>query len=394
MPCVWKLPVNAKITLVVLCRPLTFLVAFSYSLLALATSTFYSLSGLEPLECRCPTADKSPRTRPRPVPITSVPPSPTNPKPLTPLETFSSFVTSFRPHPRPPPVARRGSHNKNLPYPTHELDQVEEEEDGEEMDFDREGIPGLTPDGSEGDDTSSVDTLDDIHVDVAAPSKKARSKGLMMLSNLRWKKNSSPEEASQVRSRSSSSADSAKSTSSTTSPNSEHPPILPSKSLLKTNPARPRSATSASTTTRSVRFTGRRQTSLDSVSSTESLEGPVLKSRKPLAITTSSQPHSLLTKTSFRSLSPLTRSPVTTPEPSPPSSPRLASCPFSKHITTRLQRSHSLDSPNSSSSRGRRTRSVSPLPELAPRLRRGVSASDKMGLDSSGSSGLSLDDLL
>lgn len=388
--CVFSLPVNAKITLVVLCRPLTFLVALSYSLLALATSTFYSLSGLEPIECRCPTADKSPRTRPRPIPQTSVPPSSTNPKPLTPLETFSSFVaSSFRPLPRPPPVARRGSHNKNLPYPTHELDQVEEEEDGEGMD---EGVPALTPDGSEGDDASSVDTLDDMHVNDTVPSKKARSKGLKMLSNLRWKKNSSSDEASQSRSRSLTSQDSLKSTSSTISPCSEHPPPLPSKPSLKENCSRPRSATSSSTTTRSVHFTGRRQTSLDSVSSTESnesLETPVLRSRKPLSISTSSQPHSLLTKTSFRSLSPLTRSPITTPEPSPPSSPRLASCPFSKHIATRLQRSHSLDSPNASSHRGRRTRSVSPLPEL----RRGVSTSE-VGLDSTGSSGLSLNDLL
>lgn len=391
VPCL-HLPVNARISLVALCRPLTFLVALSFSLLAFATSTFYSLSGLDPLECRCPTADKSPRTRPRPR-STSVPPIPPAPTHPSPLESFSSFVTSsFRPH-RPPPVARRGSGNKISPYPLHELDEVAEEEDGEEAEENGEfDEPGLTPDVSEGDDSSSLETLDDHHAHVVAPNKKPRSKGFRMLSNLKWKKNSS-EEGSMARQGSTSSTDSQRATSMIPSPNSDFSPVTPS-AFVSTS-SRPRSATSSSATPRTVRFSGRKQTSLDSVSSTdsnESLEGPGIRSRKPLSVSTSSaQAHPLLSKASFRSLSPLSRSPITTPEPSPPPSPKSTSCPFSRHIATRLQRSHSLDSP---SQKSRKTRSVSPLPKPAPQLRRGSSAIEGLGLDSTGSSGLKLDDLL
>ncbi|GAA5965142.1 hypothetical protein JCM3765_002854 [Sporobolomyces pararoseus] len=412
MPCLVRLPVNADTTLVALCRPITFLVALSFSLVAFAYSSFLNLFDLSPLECRCPNADKSPRTRPRPqsLPQSPTPPlsasaSPSSkPSPLDSLSSFSSFVAeSFRPR-RPPPVARRGSHNKTLPYPVHELEEVLEEEDGEGMEFrDREELtdgeePGLTPDVSEGEETSSLDTMDEVRTE---SSKKSRTKGLGFLGNLRWKSPSGSQ----------SSSEEPRHPFSSSNTNSDPSHISPPKSAFKSSGPRPRSATSSTTSSRSVHFNPRRQTSLDSVSSSESIETPVgagtnlLRSRKPLTINTSSsssssQPRTLFSKSSFRSISPLSRSPVTTPEPSPPSSPRVGAvsssntCLVAKHLATRLSRSHSLDS-HASSSRGRRQRSGSPLPEpAAPRLRRGMSGSDSLAIDSTGSSHLKLDDLL
>lgn len=423
MPCVWRLPVNADTTLVALCRPITFLVAFSFSLVAFAYSSFLNLLDLSPLECRCPSADKTPRTRPRPQ--TQPPPSAqgapassaslasasARPSPLDSLSSFSSFVAeSFRPR-RPPPVARRGSHNKALPYPVHELDEVLEEEDAEVVETrDRSETdgeePGLTPDVSEGEETSSLETHDDVRTET---SKKSKTKGLAFLGTFRWKKHHSHDGlASPTGSYSSTEVPAHPLLSSDT--HSDSSTISPPKSAFKAAGSRPRSATSSTTSGRSVHFNPRRQTSFDSVSSSESLESPtaegvnVLRSRKPLTINTSaasaSQPRALFGKTSFRSLSPLARSPATTPEPSPPSSPRLGassvsgSCLVAKHLATRLSRSHSLDS-HSSGSRGRRHRSASPLPGSSlPRLRRGTSGSDGLGIDSTGSSGLRLDDLL
>lgn len=408
MPCYWRLPVNADTTLVALFRPITFLSAVIFSLVAFAYSSFLNISGLAPIECRCPTADKSPRTRPRPQTPSSAPPTPPSnpdeslkPSPLESLSSFSSFVAnSFRPR-RPPPVARRGSHNKTLPYPVHELDEVVEEEDGEagsdfrdyrnRVEIER-GVPGLTPDVSEGDDTSSLETMDDCRVEV---SKKTRSKAF--LGNFRWKKNSSDDGTTHSSGSRSPSEEHGHPFS--TPPTSEHPRVSPPKSAFKHSSSRPRSATSSTSSGRSVHFIPRRQTSLDSVSSTESndsLGGPAPRSRKPLSISTSSStshPRTLFSKSSFRSLSPLSRSPVTTPEPSPPTSPRSANCPFSKNLATRLSRSASVDS-HYSNSRGRRNRSGSPSADSVPRLRRGASATDGLGIDSTGSSDLRLDDLL
>ena len=422
MPCLLRLPVNADTTLVALCRPITFLVALSFSLVAFAYSSFLNLFDLSPLECRCPNADKSPRTRPRPqsLPQSSNPPLATSaipsskPSPLDSLSSFSSFVAeSFRPR-RPPPVARRGSHNKSLPYPVHELDEVLEEEDGEGMEF-RERAeltdgeePGLTPDVSEGEETSSLDTMDEARMEA---SKKPRTKGLGFLGNLRWKKQSSDDGLTSP-SGSRSPSEEPKHPFSSSNHNSEPLHVSPPKSAFKSAGPRPRSATSSTTSSRSVHFDPRRQTSLDSVSSNESIDAPVgggtqlLRSRKPLTINTSSsssssQPRTLFSKSSFRSISPLSRSPATTPEPSPPSSPRVGavsnsnSCLVAKHLATRLSRSHSLDSHCSSSTRGRRQRSASPLPEpAAPRLRRGTSGTEGLAIDSTGSSHLRLDDLL
>ncbi|GAA5914294.1 uncharacterized protein JCM6883_001801 [Sporobolomyces salmoneus] len=411
MPCLFRLPVNADTTLVALCRPITFLSALTFAFVAFLYSSFLNISGLAPIECRCSTADKTPRIRPRPPPAHPISASPPSSPALatktsSPLESFSSFSSfvadSFRPR-RPPPVARRGSHKKSLPYPVHELDEVLEEEDVEgteiraSIDSEEGEDPGLTPDVSEGEDTSSVGTMDDVRVET---SKKAKgSKGFF---SLKWKKQSS-EDSSASPSGIDTPSNESKHPLPTSTSNSEAPHVSPPKSAFRTSRVRPRSATSSSTYTRSVHFNPHRQTSLDSASSIETMEhagGGVLRSRKPLSINTStpSQPRSLFNKPSFRSLSPLSRSPVTTPEPSPPTSPRLGSnsagCLVAKHLATRLSRSHSLDS-HSSGSRSRRNRSASPLPEQSiPRLRRGVSATEGLGIDSSGSSDLKLDDLL
>jgi hypothetical protein len=287
------------------------------------------------------------------------------------------------------------------------LDEVLEEEDGETTEF-RDHVetdgeePGLTPDVSEGEETSSVETMDDVRVE---SNKKGKSKGIGFFGNFKWKKQHS-DDSSLSPSGSRSPSDEGSHPFSSSTPNSESSHVSPPKSAFKAAGSRPRSATSSTTSGRSVHFIPRRQSSLDSVSSTDSNEslggggGNVLRSRKPLTINTStssssSQPRTLFSKTSFRSLSPLSRSPATTPEPSPPSSPRIGStssnCVVAKHLATRLSRAHSLDS----HCRGRRTRAVSPLPDtVVPRLRRGMSGSDGLGIDSTGSSDLKLDDLL
>ncbi|GAA6010443.1 hypothetical protein JCM11491_006941 [Sporobolomyces phaffii] len=412
MPCFWRLPVNAHTSLVALCRPITFLSALVFALGAFAVSTFLNISGLAPPECP---HDKSTRTRPRPLshsPTAALPSPPAappavKPSPLESLSSFSSFVAdSFRPH-RPPPVARRGSHNKSLPYPVHELDEVVEEEDGETTEIpdriETDGEePGLTPDVSEGEETSSVETVEDVRVE---HTRKPRAKGVNFFTGFKWRKNSSEDSISSPANPQAPRVESGRASSASPTA-SGHSIVSPPKSAIKHNATRPRSATSSTTSGRSVHFTARRQTSLDSVSSNESNDSlaagggasHVLRSRKPLSINTSSTPsqaRTLFSKSSFRSLSPLSRSPVTTPEPSPPSSPRTlsANCPFQKHIATRLNRSHSVDS-HSNPSRGRRTRATSPTPHSAPRLRRGMSASEGLGIDSTGSSDLKLDDLL
>ncbi|GAA5839204.1 hypothetical protein JCM3766R1_003138 [Sporobolomyces carnicolor] len=429
MPCLLRLPVNADTTLVALCRPITFLSAVVFALGAFAYSTFLNVSGLAPIECRCPNADKGPRTRPRPRATPprspSSPPPPPEPSAIDSLSSFSSFVAaSFRPR-RPPPVARRGSHNKTLGgYPVHQLDDLVEEEDMDPVpttttttttdrpDTDGED-PGLTPDVSEGEETASVETVDD------PPYRRTnKPRAVAFFGGFKWKRRHSDD-----------------GTASPVSPSDEVAAVSPPKSAFKHSPTgstRPRSATSSTTTssgsTRSVHFSPRRQTSLDSVSSTDSIEPTpavavvhptLLRSRKPLSINTSTsspssqhataQSRSLFTKPSFRSLSPLSRSPATTPDPSPPSSPRVgpssgthtsatagAPCLIAKHLATRLARSHSLDSASSGRPRGRSTRSLSPLPDPAAalRLRRGVTLGHegRLGLDSTGSSDLRLDD--
>ncbi|GAA6061615.1 hypothetical protein JCM10212_000957 [Sporobolomyces blumeae] len=434
MPYSFRLPGNASGFVVLVRRPVTFLVAVLFSLAALITSTFYTLSGLTPPDCPCCPLDDFPRTRTRPTPhpelttskhrVESTPSKveSTAPKP-TALESLSSFVAaSFRPH-RPPPVARRGSHTKGISFPAHELDEVVEEEPEElpptvaRSDDDE---PALTPDGgSEVETLSEVETMEDTpyEPDRTVAAKKDKPKGLSILTSWRWKIGSGNGSATSKHSVSPS--DESSPTLSPTSSPSDRSGAAPTKSIVKHDAGRPRASTTstASSVSRSVRFTGRRQVSLDSVSSTESLpppalfdsptDGPNLRSRKPLSGSTStpsSASGTLFSKPSLRSLSPLSRSPVTSPEPSPPSSPRLghSNSPFARcAIATRLARSHSIDSPGSSCSKrsGRhRARSVSPGPGKLPmpRLKRGSSHGEGsgVGLDSTGSSGLHLDDLL
>ncbi|GAA5935987.1 uncharacterized protein JCM15063_002670 [Sporobolomyces koalae] len=388
MPCLFRLPVNADTTLVALCRPFTFIVALGYALFAFAYSSFLNISGLAPIECRCPHADKTPRTRPRPVVPSPIPePTPATPAPAA-LQnvpfSFSSFVESLRPR-RPPPVARRGSHNKALPYPVHELDEVVEEEDGEET-VDN-SLPALTPDvseGSEGEDESSVNTIDDAHAESDKPHRKGKSKKLHILTNLRWRRSGSVTSTSQDGSQ---------------SPSQQSLRLVAPDSAFTSEPqahqsiaTRPRAAT-ASSGCRAVRFTPHRQSSLESISSSDSnhsLDGSGNKvSRKSVASGTSTQPRVLFSKSSLRSHSPLSRSPVSPPEPSPPASPGLPHSSFSQHFATRPLRSHSVDS-QSIGPRGRRTTAE----EKLPRLRRGVSIQEGPSIDSTGSSHLRLDDFL
>ncbi|GAA5970838.1 hypothetical protein JCM21900_000292 [Sporobolomyces salmonicolor] len=421
MPVLLRLPENAKATLVVIRRPITFTIALGFALVAFLTSVFYSFTRLEPLECPCSHSDDQPRTRPRPLP--AAPLTPPRPKRQTALQSLSSFVAaSFRP-PRPPPARRQSARTHSLDYPYHELDEVVEETREEEDEEDAppqqralartpidEGdvAPALTPDGgSEADTTSDVETVEDDDVELAA-RRQERARALTVLTGLRWKRSSTGAATGKAEATSPIEEDESGSPTS----GARHGKAFPCAAALVRRATRPHAATISGSSS-SHRFVPSRHQGAEAVdyfsgspaisptsptsstftsSSTDTIDLPSLRSRKAIPSSTSA----ILARAPFRSLSPLSRSPITSPEPSPPPSPRLIpsrSLSLSR-VLPKPKRANSLKTAPPSS-RGRRSRSVSPLPASMPRLRRGTSAGPGVdGLDPSGSSGLALSDVI
>ncbi|BGP38732.1 hypothetical protein JCM10450v2_002684 [Rhodotorula kratochvilovae] len=441
--CAWlpTLPANARAGLVLLKRPCTFVAALVWAALGVLTALFYSATGLEPPSC---TRDSTPRTRPRPAqPVQARPASPSTAthKPQSTLQSLQSLVTApFRSsasHSARPPPARRHSTRKIGAFAVHELDGVleaREEEDEEEGSadiapdahaHDRERTPSLTRDsGSSDDAVSEADTLVNSEVvDDAAGARAAGGKGkgglTILTHSLRWmkppsmaKKDAASAPAAVAESPDGyASADSSASptaSTSTASSSSRKPPCpikaLRNRACTVSHPPRrpsPRSAEGprrvasegkdyfshppdSPSTAPSDEFAASSPAHLDSPSPADlhaQLAAP--KPRKRAA-----------TSLFFRSLSPLSRSPATTPEPSPPPSPRLGVPPAVCVQRVLPKRTTSVDSePSSASSAGaRKRRGRSPVPERAPPLASRPS-SDAV-VDLRGSSGLALSDVL
>ncbi|BGP14696.1 hypothetical protein JCM10213_006224 [Rhodosporidiobolus nylandii] len=427
-----RLPLNARSSLVVLKRPCTFLLAFAFSLAAFVSSAFFTLTRLQPPSCPCHAdSEVEPRTRPRPAPPS--PPKAHDALPPEPAPTaFDSFFAAFRPkpatHTRPPP-ARRLSTRAVGGFAYHELDELvearEEEELAEREDAvarlvksrtpSLEGVaPALTPDGGSEVDTdlaSEVDTLEDEQGHVSPAAREGRHKSLAVLTGLRFRRTPSTSRKAAA-----------------SSPTAEEPPVSPadsthsapssSKCAIKALRQRQRSATvsgsskpslpsirttpaprrqfsepgpsSPSTTDYFTRSTSSAASSLSSMASSS-----LLHDASPTSSVTSIASHppassaapplhgrkrsvsSLLLRTPFRSLSPLSRSPLTSPEPSPPPSPTINAGFAAVAGAVKPSR--------------RRGRSPGPLAQAPPLSRR---VSDGAGADLTGASGLVLSDLL
>ncbi|GAA6050932.1 hypothetical protein JCM3770_002544 [Rhodotorula araucariae] len=451
--CAWlpTLPANARAGLVLLKRPCTFVAALVWGALGVLAALFYSATGLEPPSCPC---DSTPRTRPRPVQPAAVRPSSPSaaaaPKPQSTLQSLQSLVTApFRASPsfsaRPPP-ARRHSTRKIGAFAVHELDGVleareEEDDDDDEGGApvapearvqDRQRTPSLTRDGSGSSDdaVSEADTLVDPEVveDAAGVRAGAKGKGglTILTHSLRWMKSpsttkkdvaaiavvESPDGYTSPGSSSSpiASASASSTSASSTSASSRKGPCpvkalrnractvsqLPHRPSPRITPG-PRRVTSEgkdyfahspdSPTT---------APSDDSAAPSPVYLGPPSPADLHARLAAPKPRKRAATSLFFRSLSPLSRSPATTPEPSPPPSPRI---PAGASATSAAgmqrifpKRTSSIDSEPSTSSTARNRRGRSPVPEHAPPL--ASRPSSDASVDLRGSSGLALSDVL
>ncbi|GAA5852741.1 hypothetical protein JCM8547_002611 [Rhodosporidiobolus lusitaniae] len=435
MPFCPRLEQNARAVVVLVCRPVTFLMAVVLSVLSLVVSSFFSVTGIAPPSCpHSVCSEDEPRTRPRPAPPAQAIPSAPEPPKRTPLEFV---VAAFsRPATRPPPARRKST--RAVGFDVHELDQLaeareeEEELEREEAEAARAGrlsreeaqrasspdlfAPSLTPDGGSEVDTDGASEVDTLEDDRVGPlSAKEKGKGLSIFTSFTFRRSASGSSSKHASSPISSSPDELSKPASPAS--SIHSGSSTSKAQCPIS-RRKRAATCASTSRPSlpsiVAPPPRRQASnpgppspthsLDqlissgsSSSSSTSTAPSSLFSNAPLTVFPLSSPPlsgntnpssvpgrkrstSSFFRSPFRSLSPLSRSPITTPEPSPPPSPTLG-----PPTSSGLGRVSSFSKKN-------RTRAKSPVPTVRiqdpPELRRRVS--DGQGPDLSGASGLSI----
>lgn len=437
--CSWlpDVPANARAGIVLLKRPCTFVVALVLGAVGALTALFCAVTKFHPPACPC---EETPRTRPRPTPLRPASAEP----PQTTLESLHSLVTApFRPATRRPPPARRHSGRKHGDYPVHELDGVlearEEEEEEAEAATEARGRDGRSSPVREGsDDTSSeADTLVDAD---AAEAMEARAKagkakgvkaGLVVLTHgLRWmtphalahgyghghehahaKKGEAGVVASPVTYDHSESLPSPPSTeipttAAVSSASRKGPcPIKALRHRAATCSHPPRSPSAApALPARRVASDGRDYFSHASGPSSSS--GDTTPSMPDLhVVPTPADVHAHLsapktrkrasTSLFFRSLSPRSRSPATTPEGTPPPSPRLSptehSTSFQPGPRLGVHRASSLDAaPVSVSGNRRRTRS--PAPQRPPLV--ASKPSSNAEIDMRGSSGLALSDVL
>jgi len=425
-----SLPANARAGLVLLKRPCTFVLAFLLGTLGALTALFYAVTNLHPPTC--PSADDTPRTRPRPTrPSPSSSSSPTRADPARPtaLGSLHSLVTApFRPaRPRPPPVHRH-SGRKAGDYAVHELDGVVEAREEEDEADEREGGSRASLSSREGgDETSSeADTLVDAEAVEAMEARstagggggkaKGVKAGLVVLTQgLRWmaplghghahaKKDeapvvASPDAYSTLGSPTLSASESNAASSSSASSTRKAPcPIkaLRHRSATCSHPPRLPSSASAQPSRR-VTSDGRDYFSHSPASATTSSSSSDVPSVADVHAHLAAPKMRKRASTSlfFRSLSPRTRSPATTPEATPPPSPRLSpseasSSSFGAAQIT-VQRAVSLDS-TAKSTCGLKRRSRSPAPQRPPPV--ASRPSSNAIVDMQGSSGLALSDVL
>ncbi|GJN87519.1 hypothetical protein Rhopal_000470-T1 [Rhodotorula paludigena] len=409
--CFASLPANARAGLVLLRRPCVFVLALAVAAFHALLSLFFAATHLEPPSGGCPTrASLSASVKADP--------------PQTALQSLSAFVSSpFRQSASRPPPARRASARKIGQYTVHELDgvvEIAEEDEEARSSFDSERAmrdggrtPSLTHDGSSDDAVSEVETLVDHDADepAAARIKGDRVKGAgltIFTSGFRWKRTGSLTKKDAPSSRASASstdAHSVASSSPTSSAGSGSPTSTSARFKLANCPIHTTKRHRSSTVAHSPR-----------VPSTLPLPDPVRRVTDPHEYALS--PHSSATPSSsrssspslldvhpptslahptgrkraatsfFRSLSPLSRSPLTSPEPSPPPSPRLGATGSAQRVA--LQRKSSLEvTPGSRAPdrRGRSPGSERPPPIASPPLSNAV-------VDLRGSSGLVMSDLL
>ncbi|GAA5950965.1 hypothetical protein JCM8115_005020 [Rhodotorula mucilaginosa] len=387
--CMPALPANTTAGLVALKRPITFTVACLAALVAVVASWFLNLTGLEPPSCP---AD-GPRTRRRPAsPV--LPESPREYESSTQaqaaLRSLTSFVSeTLRPKSAldHPPVSKHRTLRAAPRFAYHELDGVlesaEEEEDSQSRSrrnrttspasrtsTETSAVPALTPDAvsdADSDDLSDHEALaHSTKRSGAGPAaaKGGKPKGLQIFtSGFKWKRTASHESktsSSPTTSVGVSSFDQGGGASSTTRPGPVphtirqrantimHPPCRTLPSTLNRPSQRRHVSDSDSSSSASW-------TPPSSSSTSSSTDSPAAAATSSAQSATSQPATRKRAQTSlfFRSLSPLSKSPVPSPENSPPPSPRLRSAP-------------------SASSSG--------CPSL--RLRRGVSPARKSSLDS------------
>ncbi|BGP69132.1 hypothetical protein NBRC10513v2_002471 [Rhodotorula toruloides] len=419
------LPTNAQAHWVAIQRPLTFLASFVYAALALATSAVFSLLRVEPPSCQCP--NSSPRTRPRP-----------GGRPLAGLTT-PSLVQEPREYASAPsqvvapsssvrpPTARRRSIRRLGEFPFHSLDGVQEAEEEDERSDEAERrspsrsssdlVPALTPGASETDTdgASEVESIEEDHKHAHGHGTSV-VKGLAVLTRGLLPKRS-PSHSKKGLPATASPTDESHSTLSTSTASTA------ARSATRTHPClsalRSRSATIAHSARPALPSTlapiePRRHASdpkdhaafatLAPGSPTDSASSSSSSPRSSVELDSSAPTKTrkrAATSLFLRSLSPLSRSPGTSPEPSSPTSPRLstpssfASKPYALQRPTHLLRTSSASSTSStdSSSDARRRRGRSPDPVRIKAL----VASGPMSravVDLEGGSGLSLSDLL
>ncbi|GAA5828426.1 hypothetical protein JCM11251_006243 [Rhodosporidiobolus azoricus] len=398
------------------------------------------------------TADDEPRTRPRPAhPSQPIPAPPKAPEPVSTLQHLLTALRPAARRPPPPPLRRLSGRSLGGTFLPHVLDEVMEARD-EEEEAEGEGVylltrssspetyaPALTPDGgsdADSDGTSEVVTLEDEegHLGQSMVNKGGKSKGLALFTTLRLRRtpsaskkasstsplvaSPSPEEANgttsptaSVHSASSSTLSSkckkacpikAKRQRAATTIPAASRPNLPS-TLSTTLPRRQFSepglsspdadhASTASTTSSSGSTTASSLFSTLSNSTSPTLPSLGESTSSPAASTASlnrkRSVSSLFLRPSFRSRSPLSRSPLTSPEPSPPPSPTLANPSLAAKPKPTRTRGRS---PGPSSASPSSSAAVADQPR-PPRLRSRVSAGP--GADCSGASGLVLSDVV
>ncbi|GAA5943234.1 hypothetical protein JCM3775_004545 [Rhodotorula graminis] len=420
-----SLPANARAGLVLLKRPCTFVLALLLGALGALTALFYAVTNLHPPTC--PSSDDTPRTRPRPTTPSSSSSTRAHPAKPTAFDSLHSLVTApFRPaHRRPPPVHRHAGRTAGN-YAVHELDGVVEagEEEEEEAD-ERDGRSRRSLSSREGgDETSSeADTLVDAEAVEAMEARSATGSGkakgvkaglVVLTQGLRWiaplghahahaKKDEppvveSPGAYSHLGSPTLSAGESTSASSTASSSRKAPCPIkaLRHRSATCSHPPRLPS-TAAAQPTRRVTSDGRDYFSHHSPASPTSSSSGAAPSVADVHAHLAAPKMRKRASTSLflRSLSPRTRSPVTTPEVTPPPSPRLSpsehsSSSFAAAQIT-VQRVASLDS-SAKSACGLKRRSRSPAPQRPPPV--ASRPSSNAVVDMQGSSGLALSDVL
>ncbi|ORY73214.1 hypothetical protein BCR35DRAFT_307228, partial [Leucosporidium creatinivorum] len=377
----FQLPTNPPYYLVLLRRPFTFLFTLLWSFIFLLASLFFAITRLPVPSCFL--CDDSSRTRPRPRPKATrearAEGTPVQSRFNALGESLASSSRTLFGLPRRAPKRRVPSRARTADFHPHSLENVDEsDEEGleeedvveeradiaeEEEDGEGEG-PGLTHQGESDSEPSEVDTVADSPLDPAP--RKGGKDGVRRLFSRKPRRDPSTstteDDETKVGGSCSSSSSSKASTpapsitggksqksfpcparslrraksSRAASPSPNRPPLLSTFSDPHPNPRvfveepsnyKPddqRRPSLSRTSTSSVEATP--PSPLDSASSSSMSPGPSSLGGRPTTKRVNTSP-TFSFKHPFRSLSPLSRSPATSPKHSPPPSPKLAPQP-------------------------------------------------------------------